>query len=99
MTNAKFQWQKELAPFYIKALHVLIAIAIGHAEKPTWVNGWRVLLEHLSVVMGKYTAYHGTDHDYFNKRWDADKELLLKDAIACLIDSQQEQFDYFTKAN
>lgn len=101
-TGCNFKNKENIPEYRIAALARLISIADGKEERPIWQgtnfnDGWRALIEDLSIVMGKWTAYHGCDHDYFQKRWDEDSITLLKSAIANLNDEQQKLFVAFTE--
>ena len=94
-----FRHTKNLDQYLIDNLARLIRIAEGKEEQPSWIgtnyqNGWRVLIERLAILMGKWNAYQGHDHSYFQKWWDADKIDLLKRAVACLNDDQRALFSF-----
>ena len=99
-----FQHKKDFCQYRLGLLSRLIRIAEKEEERPSWIgtnykDGWRVLIENLSMIMGEWNAWDGCNHKHFDKLWDQDPIALLMSAVARLNDNQQELFAEFVKSN
>jgi len=94
------QRNKPYSDYRIALLQRLILIVQGKEEKPSWQgtnyhDGWRGLLENLSILLGRWNAWDGCDYKLIERLLDEDPISLIKQAINCLDDEQKVLFSGF----